>query len=41
MEKNTFVTETDAKYVKRQSMKSLVVVLFVFSLFSCLGFLIA
>ena len=37
----TFVTETDAKYVKLQSDKALATTFVVLSLLACLGFLIA
>ena len=38
---NTFVTETDAKYVRLQSSKALLIIYCVLSLFACLGFLVA
>ena len=38
---NAFVTETDAKYVRFQSSKTLLITFFVLSLFACLGFLVA
>ena len=38
---NAFVTETDAKYVRFQSSKALLITFFVLSLFACLGFLVA
>ncbi len=38
---NTFVTETDAKYVRLQSIKAILIFFCVFSLFACLGFLVA
>lgn len=41
MTQNTFITETDEKYVKRQSYKAIVITFFVFSLLACFGFLIA
>ena len=40
METNTFVTETDAKYTRGQSLRSLLMVFFAFSLLAGLGFLI-
>ena len=41
MKKNTFITETDEKYIKAQSKKSLIIVFLAFSLVACLGFLVA
>lgn len=41
MENNTFITETDEKYVKLQSIKGLIISFLIFSLLACLGFLIA
>lgn len=42
MEQNTFVTETDEEYVKRQSIKGMIIAFVVFSLCSaCLGFFIS
>ncbi len=38
---NTFVTETDLRYVKQQSCKGVALTFVVFSLFACLGFLVA
>lgn len=38
---NTFITETDAKYVSIQSSKALVITFFVFSLITSLGFVVA
>ena len=41
MENNTFVTETDPKYIKHRSIKTLIIIFLVFSLLACLGFLIS
>lgn len=41
MMQNTFITETDEKYVSRESGKAAIIVFMAFSLFACFGFLIA
>ena len=41
MENNTFVTETDEAYVKRQSYKGSIIAFLIFTALSCLGFLVA
>lgn len=42
MEHNTFVTETDEEYVKRQSIKGMIIAFVIFTLGSaCLGFFVS
>ncbi len=41
MQENTFITETDARYVKRQLKRSMLPLFAIFTALSCLGFLVA